>query len=138
MAVPNPQEQLAKLTEYLFSSTSHGKIKWLPTADENSFRAVLKTAIVRVEKFRPSERPFGVATSALAGMLPDPVVFAVVVVDDKNRTISRYIPDEKSGQTAMVRELWDLARSSALGVDEKINDLLHELQGLATQGVLPQ
>lgn len=128
------QNKLYELVNRLFVGTSQGDIKWSETADEDSFRAILNTGLVRVE--RTPARQNGTEAKTGPNMVfqepgsPFPVgnfEYVLLVLDDKNKEIARYFPDRlERGMT--LRNLWELACNSARNAEQKIDGLLEEVE----------
>ena len=136
------EDKLFKLCVDLFNRTKQSSVKWTETAEDDSFRAILRNALVRVERH---EDPQITAEPEMAGFVPSlgfalphdyksvgGFVYSLIVFDDRNKQIARFIPNqiEKAQQ---VRDLWELAFRSARNSEQKIDDLLHELRHLTAK-----
>ena len=132
------QNKLLELVDALCSGTSKGTVKWTDTTDENAFRATLRSGIVRIEKYGDPRHMAGEgAVGIFTGMpfnLPqnyksyEQEVYTLVVLDDNNRELARYIP-EIDTHALTLRNLWEVAMHSARNSEQKLNDILQEIKG---------
>jgi hypothetical protein len=131
------QDKLWELTNRLFVGTAQGTIKWSETAEEESFRAILNTGLVRVERTRAYQQPrntTAVPTPDLQDVnltriaqAVDGFEYSLLVLDDRNKEIGRYVPDRPE-HAMTLRNLWELASRSARNADQKIDFLLQEVE----------
>lgn len=126
------QEKLHELTHRLLIGTSEGTIKWAETAEEDAFRAVLSSGLIRVEKLLSPAKAVWMPGQSDPGLLADNHDYFVVILDEKNKEIARYTPDTDERKRTL-RTLWELAARSARRADEKIDFLLEEVGGRVRQ-----
>src|SRR5947209_7875279 len=111
------QDKIHELANRLLLGTSQGTIKWSETAEEDSFRAMLNTGLVRVERLP-------------AGVLPMDN-YCLLVLDERNRELARYVPDQPE-RVLTLRNLWELAGRSARNAEHKIDSRLKEVETRVT------
>jgi len=109
------KQQLEGLARRLLKATEQGKIQRGETAGEESFRVVLKSGAVRIDR------------SVCAD--DDSLSYALVVLNGKARETDRYSPTDIDGQKVLT-SLWEFARRSARKSDKVIGSLLDELGNL--------
>ena len=106
------EDKMHQLCTDLFRGGGKSSIQWTETAEEESFRALLKNGIVRVER---RQDPYVMAssghtpiTTGLGFDFPrdykgfEGCIYSLVVLDDRNKQIARFIPnpDERATQPA--------------------------------------
>ena len=117
------KEKLRKLVSDLLAGTNKGTIKWTETADEQAFRAVLHTGLVRVQR---------IYAEAFQGNPSYPIEgfeYALVALDEQNKELARYVAKDQA-EAKDLRELWQRASNSARNAEQKIDSLLKELEGM--------
>jgi hypothetical protein len=124
-------DKLDKLVHDLLRGTRCSSIKWTETADTDSFRALLNTGLVRIERVR-SDQGWGASRTTTTTPAPSalnlPFEYCLFVFDDKNKEIGSCSSSDESGQTMTVlNDLWEEARRSALNAEQKIDFLLQEV-----------
>ena len=132
------QDKVWSLGHALLEKTISGSIRWAETAEEDSFRAILNTGLVRIERYEdPRDRLGTNITPSHQGLpfrLPssyktfEGFIYCLVVLDDRNKELARYIPDIEAHAVGL-RNLWELAKRGAQNSEQKIDDILNELAG---------
>src|SRR5947209_3413268 len=102
------QEKLLDLANRLLKRTADGNIKWSETADEDSFRALLTSGTVRVERSltNGSTAHTGPITSAHELATEDRHAYVLVVLDERSREIGRFVPEDEA-RLLTIRNLWE-------------------------------
>jgi hypothetical protein len=136
------EDKMYQLCINLFKGTNQGSIQWTETAEDDSFRALLKNAIVRVERHQDPYVTVGSATVPITtgpGFdLPrdykgfEGFIYSLVVFDDRNKQIARFVPSREE-KAVQLRNLWELAFHSARKSEQKTDSLLHELEHLVVK-----
>jgi hypothetical protein len=134
------EQSIFAMIDALFQGTAGGTIQWTETAEENSFRAVLANGLVRIEKYTdPRAFAGGGAVPITTGLpfkLPpqykavEHEIYTLVVLDDRNREIARFVP-EQEGHAMTMRNLWELACRGARNADQRLQAILQELNSKA-------
>lgn len=94
----------------LLDRTEQEKIIWKSTVDERAFITVIGKNSVIIQQ---DQRPFG---------------FEMRVLDEQGREIDRLLFEQAESVQPPLRDLFDKARRMALGVDDQLDKLLHELE----------
>jgi hypothetical protein len=133
------EDKMYQIATDLCTGTASGAVKWTETADEDSFRAVLSNNIVRIERHvDPYERAGAGAVPITTGLPFQPprgfkgydgYIFSLVVLDNKNKDIARYVPDREE-RALTLRNLWEVALHSARDSERKLDSILDEISVL--------
>jgi hypothetical protein len=108
----NNGEQLL-LVEKLVEATRAGKIAWTETFEDDTFRCLLDHGLVRIS---PATRVTG-----------EPA-YRLVILNRQNTEVENLLPSSDP-EAALYRELFELARQSALRPDRVLKGLLDEVRG---------
>ena len=111
---------MLKLMQRLYAKTAAGQVQWERTANEDVFQSSFPSYVVRVS-VEPSSNPEA----------PD---YFLTIRDEHGRVIEstsdvailQAIPESKA--FTLMKELHDMARRQALGVDKALDSLLSELE----------
>jgi hypothetical protein len=132
-------DKMHKIACDLFSGTASGAVKWNETADEDSFRAILPTSLVRIERHSdPFARAGAGAIPITTGLPFDPPqsfkgyegwIYSLVVLDSKNKDVARYVP-KTNERALLLRNLWELALHSARDSEKKLDSVIDEISSL--------
>lgn len=104
-----------KLLEDLRDATLQGKLQWSETADESEFRVNFDYAMIRV----------GQAYSADG----DTYVLSASLLTPKGRVVEQFTASGGMDY-ALLEELYDLARRSALKADDLLDRVISEVENL--------
>ena len=104
-------DRFMKLLESLKTATIAKTIKWEETADESAFRVGLGPGVVRIDTHRDSDND---------------EVYRAVLLDEHARTLDDAVSYQQSSDQT-VNDLFVLARTSALRVDEVIDQMMDSL-----------
>lgn len=110
-------EKFDTLLLAMIDSTREGKIRWSPTADQNAFRIALGSGIVQLEM---SERANGGKR------------YAAYLLTREGRLLDE-VEDGGAAPRSWLRELYGLARASALRIDRVVDEMLADLQNGRTR-----
>ena len=112
--MPPEQTTILDVVRVLIEGTKKGRIKWESDASQSDvFFTTLQKGYVRVSQLVSFTGP------------GEPLLFELL--DKEWRTISKLQPDT-SDDYPVVRELYDLARSQALNLDQTLAALVEEIQ----------
>jgi hypothetical protein len=118
------REKMSELVTNLIRRTKEGAITWGETAEEDTFRVVLSTGIVRVGRF---EKPHGFPFALPPQLSFDKaLLYSLVLLDNQSRELSQFISTNLD-DVGLLGPLWDLAFSSARNPEKKIDSILREL-----------
>ena len=123
-------EQVSRLSEViqlLNEATDKGNLHWEITVEEEEFRAVLRTALVKIRRSWSSESRF-----SISGQLTSIETFTIEILDATNRLIDLLLPTTPE-EIEQLKELFWKVRRSALHVDQFYGAFLNELKGKAGQ-----
>jgi hypothetical protein len=124
------------LTTNLIRRTTDGTITWGETAEENTFRAVLSTGIVRVGRHENSYGGTGEGAVPITTGLPFSLpagfkangdfIYSLFVLDNQSREIGRFVAANQEDADSLQR-LWEVALSVVRNPEKKIDKHLEEL-----------
>ena len=106
------QDQIAKLVDKLAELSEQGKVRWEETADENTFLASVAKFIVTIAKPNANE-------------------YSLTVADQSGKTLEEAREQEGSSYYVDYQRLaglHELARRTALRVDEALSEMLSSLE----------
>jgi len=108
-----------QLFQQIITTTKKGRIKWEPTADESEYFCVLPGPIIASIRSWRERDSWGNDEEPLA-----------LTLRAEDKELLRVTPDVDGVQVAGLRELYELARRQALGVNAQVDRLLGELAKL--------
>ncbi len=121
------------LLRQLEELTAQGKVNWSDTADEDMFRAVLPSAMVRIGKSRDGTSEDGFARTneqpAYEAYLLDKRARIVQEVHFGPGSLDDY---NTSGDYKLLARLYDSARSDARGASGLLDRVLEEVKSAAS------
>jgi hypothetical protein len=128
------QDKLFELANRLLVGTGDGAIKWSETADEDSFRAVLNSGLVRIERgpLLEPERWDPRTPANSSEKSTEPLEYSLLVLDERNKELGRYVANSPERRLTL-RNLWEVAGRSAKNADQKIDSLLQEVENRVKQ-----
>jgi hypothetical protein len=100
----------------LLSSTQARKLAWEETADENTFRLTLDAGMVHIEKLKNSNR-----------ILPSGLEHYRLSLLNVNGTTVEAFEGEEGQDFINLKQLYELARESALKPDDFLSNLEKEI-----------
>jgi hypothetical protein len=103
----------------LANETRSNSVEWTETADEGAFRAVFGKGVVEVEK--PKQPP---PNASVIGAPPE---YRALLLSSGGSLIEEFVP-QTNPELEALKELYELARESALRPEEVINSIERELQ----------
>lgn len=101
------------LLKVLNNATKEGKVNWQETADEDAFRVLLGSGMVRIES------GFGEDTGHQ---------YRAFLLNQKGRTIDELWVGEGRDEYGLLDGLYSLARASALNIDMVVDSMLANLK----------
>jgi hypothetical protein len=121
MPPTNSSNRLPELVRLLNEATERDRLVWEGTPDEDEFRAVLSTGMIRLARHEnkmfvgtlPPEGPFG--------------KYSLTVLDQRNQVIERLIPKD-ADELEMLGQLFGKVRRRVLNLDMSYESLLNELR----------
>jgi hypothetical protein len=113
------RQQLIDLAKTLLKNSKKEKLDWSESILENRFFLRLKECSVHVAH---TVRDMGEAAG-------DENVYALVIRNSKDRVVDELTSDRDDEETAVLKELFEEARSKARGADDVIKGVMAELQG---------
>jgi hypothetical protein len=122
-------EKLIELAKLVLQQSIHSNLSWEETADKNTYQATLSKFVIRIGS-RSSKYDQGEMDYLFSLVNSDGV--AIESFDDvqlSNWIKKSPIPSDVNGYV-ILQEIYKNAKRKALGVDEALNDVLKELQGL--------
>jgi hypothetical protein len=114
------EEKLLKLFQRLHAKTKAGEIKWEQTSRSDVFQTAFPNYVVKLSA-RPSDS--GEAFDYFVSIVNEN---GVVLETASDIDISKAFPAVEAYKT--MRELYDMARREALGVNAALDSLLGELE----------
>ena len=126
-------EQVSRVSELirlLNEATEKGNLQWETTQDEDEFRALLRTALVKIRRNR--DWPRGTEVLPISGEFASVESYTIEIFDASNRLIDLLLPTT-SAESMQLKEFFWKIRRSALHVDQFYGALLNELKGKAGQ-----
>lgn len=104
-----------QIAKKLLERTDERRIPWKSTVNPNSFSAMVGNLSVMV-----SMRPTPISALPISG------VYKLAVLDEKGIELESLVDDSPVGN-ALLRSLHESARRSARGIDERLEELLANL-----------
>ena len=127
MPTAEKASRLMELIHLLDQATDRGTLPWEGTSDEDEFRALLKTGLVKIRKTNDFLRE---PSANLA--IPVEEKCTVRILDSFNREIEFLVPSTPE-EAEQLRELFCKARRSVLEIDRLYGAFLKELKSRAGQ-----
>lgn len=113
-------ERFTQLIKELKDATVNGKIRWMETTNENTFRVGLGDGLVRIQPQYDREA--------------DASGYAIYLVNRHGRIVDEFESWVGSGPDyVLLRNLYQSARGSALNIDEVIDSMLSDLKAGKTR-----
>ena len=107
-------EKFSTLLRKLLSKTREKDINWHETADENAFRIALGDGLIRVEYYTDADGD---------------TFYAAYLQNRKGRTLDQLGPLYQGSPTKeLLFELYEVARISALGVDDLLESMAEDVE----------
>lgn len=132
------KDQALAIVNALCEGTKARTIAWGDTAEENTFRALLKNGIVRISRH---DIPFGQANDGVVpitnglpfstplGFQPyGPFIFSLFVLDNQSHEVTRFVAANRD-EAAPLETLWDLAFKAVRNPEKRLENILAEITG---------
>ncbi len=103
-------DKILRLVNGLIEKTKADELVWETTSNENTFQVAFSEHTITIEEYVDTDND---------------LVLMLAIFDSEGRKID----SANQWSVANVKELYDLARRWALGVDEALDSLLEELGG---------
>lgn len=113
-----PSNKFIDLLKELNEATRSGLVRWYETADDDAFRIRIGDNLVRVESYKESQGLSFLTQST------SQTIFAAVLLNNKGKVLD----EVDSKEAAWIKDLFELARVSALGIDEIATRMLEDLR----------
>lgn len=107
-------EKFLQLVKVLLEGTHAGKIKWHETVDENAFRVVFGSGLVRIESVvRPED---------------ESTFYLVSLQNRQGRTVDEFVSEGGLVSAQLLSELYYAARASARSADKVLDSILRDAE----------
>ncbi len=128
MPIESDSNKLNELIDLLSEAMDANRVEWEETPDENEFRTVLNTGMIRLRHHIPIYAPISGQAYFSQPMIPES--YSLTIMDKKNQMIDE-LRSEGKEQNARMASLWKKVRRIILDLDPSYNSLLGELRQLA-------
>ena len=116
-------DKIMKLLDKLKEATQGGRTRWAETADEDEFRVVFKTGMVRVGRAEAFDEDSGLWEKG----------YTATFLNRDGRVVEEFTRCRGEGHGLMA-ELFELARRSARRGDSLLDEMLAEVEGHGSGG----
>ncbi|MBI2171829.1 MAG: hypothetical protein HYU30_07425 [Chloroflexi bacterium] len=113
------EQKLQEVVLSALASTKDGRLKWSPTAETNTFLAVIDNRSLVISRTVP---PVVSVTRSVRGF-----IFVLRVMNNKGFEVAS-IREEASSEQNPLWQLFEAARNNALNPPKELDELLHALK----------
>jgi hypothetical protein len=111
-------DKLIRLARLIYEKTKNGEIKWEATPEEGTFQASLSNYSILIKR------------SPKASMIPpnvllDPTYFTIQICNEQGQVMEELTWGDGFEE---MRDLFELARRGAMGVEKALDDLIGTLE----------